>query len=170
MKRLYLLLLFALTLTSSSFGQNKNKSSKPKTGTTQPDKLIGAWKIIEYSDFDTLTGKWKDRYGQHPRGYFVYTKNGIVVISISTDNPMKISEDSVKKLSVNYHQMYYNNAFSYFGTYTVDWEKSIITHNVKGGSLLWYIDTDQHRPFKLMGDTLTIGDNKTTRRVLVKTD
>ena len=83
---------------------------------------------------------------------------------------MNVSEDSAKKMNVNYHQMYKNNAFSYFGTYTVDWEKSIVTHYVKGGSLLWYIDTDQPRSFILRSDTLIIGDNKTTRRVLVRED
>ena len=127
-------------------------------------------KIIEYSDFDTLTGKWKDRYGQHPRGYFTYTKSGIVSINISTDNPMKVSEDSSKNMNVNYYQNYYSNAFSYFGTYNVDWKKSIVTHYVKGGSLLWYIDTDQPRVFMLKGDTLTIGDNKETKRILVRAD
>lgn len=73
-------------------------------------------------------------------------------------------------MSVNYYQNYYSNAFGYFGSYKVDWEKSIVTHYVKGGSLLWYIDTDQPRPFMLKGDTLIIGDNKTTRRVLLKAD
>ena len=170
MKKLYLLLLFSLTLTYNSFGQYKTKSSDPKIDMTQPDKLIGTWKIIEYSDFDTLTGKWKDRYGQHPRGYFTYTKSGIVSINISTDNPMKVSEDSAKNMNVNYYQNYYSNAFSYFGTYNVDWKKSIVTHYVKGGSLLWYIDTDQPRLFMLKGDTLTIGDNKETKRILVRAD
>ena len=80
MKKLYFLLLVSLTLTFNSSGQNKTKSSDLKIGSTQPDKLTGTWKIIEYSDFDTLTGKWKDRYGQHPRGYFTYTKSGIVSI------------------------------------------------------------------------------------------
>ena len=170
MKKLYFLLLVSLTLTFNSSGQNKTKSSDLKIGSTQPDKLTGTWKIIEYSDFDTLTGKWKDRYGQHPRGYFTYTKSGIVSINISTDNPAKISEDTAKNMSVNYYQNYYSNAFSYFGTYNVDWKKSIVTHSVKGGSLLWYIDTDQPRPFILNADTLTIGDNKKTRRILVRAD
>ena len=45
-----------------------------------------------------------------------------------------------------------------------------LTHHVKGGSLPWYIDTDQPRSFNLKGDTLIIGDSKTWKRVLVKTD
>ncbi|MEO5583164.1 MAG: lipocalin-like domain-containing protein [Saprospiraceae bacterium] len=164
------ILLIVLTLTFNSFGQNKSKTKKASNKEPQSNKLVGNWRIVEYSDFDTLTGKWKDRYGQHPRGYFTYTQSGIVNINISTDNPMRISEDSAKKMSVNYFQIYKYNAFGYFGTYTVDWEKSIVTHHVKGGSLLWYIDTDQPRQFVLKGDTLIIGDNKTTKRMLVRVD
>jgi hypothetical protein len=170
MKKLYLLLLFSLVLTLNSSAQNKAKSGGPRTGMAEPGKLVGTWKIIEYADFDTLTGKWKDRYGLHPRGYFIYTKSGIVSINISTDSPVKVSEDSAKSINVNYYQNYYSNAFSYFGTYIVDSKKSTVTHYVKGGSLLWYIDTDQPRQFMLKSDTLTIGDNKTTRRVLVRAD
>ena len=39
----------------------------------------------------------------------------------------------------------------YFGTYSVDYDKSIITHHVEGGSLPYYIGTDQERPFSLKG-------------------
>jgi hypothetical protein len=64
----------------------------------------------------------------------------------------------------------YNYSFGYFGTYSVDFGKSVITHHVTGGSLPWFINTDQQRPFTLKGDTLIIGDNKTWKRVLVKED
>jgi hypothetical protein len=29
-----------------------------KTETTNKNKLVGTWKLIEYSDFDTLAKKW----------------------------------------------------------------------------------------------------------------
>ena len=51
-----------------------------------------------------------------------------------------------------------------------DFKKSIVTHHCKGCSLLWYDDTDQPRSFILNGDTLIIGDSKTWKRILVKTD
>lgn len=163
-KRFFIILLLSLTLPLSFYGQNKTKAKK------FPNKLEGTWRIVEYSDWDSLAGKWKDRYGKQPRGYFIYSKSGIVSINISTDHPMKIAEAASKTMTVNYFDMYYSGSFGYFGTYKVDWEKSVVTHYVKGGSLLWYIDTEQPRPFKLAGDTLTIGDNKTTRRVLLKLD
>ena len=170
MKRLYLFLLFVLTLTSSSFGQGKIKSSKPKIATTELENLIGTWRLIEFSDLDSATLQWTYRYGKNPKGYFTYTKSGIVNLNISAETPLKISEDSAKNYNINLLNWVNHTSLGYFGTYTVDFNKSIVTHHVKGGSLPWYIDTDQPRQFVLKGDTLIIGDSKTWKRVLVKTD
>lgn len=168
MKRLFLLILFGLTLTSNSFGQNK--SSKSKTETTHLDKLIGTWRLIEFADLDSATSQWTYPYGKNPKGYFTYTKSGIVNLNISAETPLKISEDSAKNYNINLLNWVNHVSLGYFGTYTVDFNKSIVTHHVKGGSLPWYIDTDQPRQFVLKGDTLIIGDSKTWKRVLVKTD
>jgi hypothetical protein len=170
MKRLYLFLLFVLTVTSSSFGQGKIKSNPPKTRTTQLDRLIGTWRLIEFSNLDSATSKWIYPYGKNPKGYFTYTKSGIVNLNISAETPLKISEDSAKNYNIKLLNWVDHFAVGYFGSYTVDFNKSIVTHHVTGGSLPWYIDTDQPRQFILKGDTLIIGDSKTWKRVLVKTD
>jgi len=170
MLRFQLLLLFTLTLISNLFGQNKIKSGKINKVETQVSKLVGTWKLIEFSDLDTITGKWKYDYGKHPKGYFTYTKAGIVNLNISADTTLPISEDSAKNYNVNLLKWLYNYSFGYFGTYSVDINKSIITHHVTGGSLPWFVDTDQQRPFILKGDTLIISDNKTYRHVLIKVD
>ena len=59
-----------------------------------------------------------------------------------------------------------NDYLAYFGTYTVDAEKHVVTHHVEGSLAPDYTDTDQPRSFKLQGDRLEIGDGKTERRVL----
>lgn len=164
------LLVLCLTITSFSSGQGKIKSKHIDKANTQATTIIGTWKLIVHTDLDTISGKWFYRYGENPRGYFTYTKNGIVNLNISTDNPMKISEDSAKKYAVNLHAYLSTNAVGYFGTYTVDVERSIVTHHVKGGSYPWYFETDQQRPFILKGDTLIITNNKTWKRVLVRVD
>lgn len=132
--------------------------------------LVGTWRLIEFSDVDTLTGIWGYRYGKNPRGYFTYTKTNIVNLNISTGTPLKISEDSAKKINVNLFEYLNTVSLGYFGTYTLDLEKSIVTHHVTGGCLPWYIDTDQPRQFTIKGDTVIIGNNKTWRRVLVRAD
>lgn len=138
--------------------------------TEKNNLLAGTWRLVEFADLDSAANTWKYRYGKNPRGYFTYTKNGIVNLNISTDNPSKISEDSAKHHNMNLLDFIDHVALGYFGTYTVDEKNSTVIHHVKGGSILWYIDTDQPRRFQLNGDTLIIGDNKTWRRVLVRAD
>ena len=170
MKRFHFLFLFALTQTFNSFGQNKKKSSRPNIASTQINKLIGTWRLIEFADLDSGYSTWTYPFGKNPKGYFTYTKNGIVNLNISSETPLKMSKDSAKNYNVNLLNWADNNSLGYFGTYSVDLNKSIVTHHVVGGSLPWYIDTDQRRPFILKNDTLIIGDNKTWKRVLVKED
>ena len=165
-----LIIILILAVQTLGHGQSKNKSKATDRKPAQSNKLVGTWRLVEYSDLDTLTGVWKYKYGQNPKGYFTYTKTFIVNLNITTETPYKFSADSAKHLVMNYYDMTQKNSLGYFGTYSVDWEKSVVTHHVNGGSLPWYIDTDQPRPFTIKGDTVIIGNNKTWRRVLVRAD
>ena len=144
-------------------------SDKKKTNESEKNKLVGTWRLIEYSDFDTVTNKWTHPYGDHPKGYFTYTNSGIVNLNGSAEKPLKISPDSeyTKPLTLG---AVLDNAFGYFGTYTIDSVNSTVTHHVKGGSVINYIGTDQHRQFILKGDTLLIGDPtfQIGKRVLIR--
>jgi hypothetical protein len=131
--------------------------------------LIGTWRVVEIADLDK-DGKWQYRYGDHPRGYFVYDETGHVHIQIMKVPPLapfpeaKLVEG---KLPSPEHALDAYSAYvAYFGTYTVDAEKSVVTHHVEGSLAPDFTDTYQPRPFKLEDDRLEIGDGKTWRRVL----
>ncbi len=159
-----------LVLGIYSYGQNKTDNNKPNSNQVNSNALVGTWRLIEYRDLDTLTGKWTYPYGKNPRGYFTYTSTNIVNLNISADNTLKLTEDSAKTFPISYYNFIENYSFGYFGTYSINWEKSIVIHHVKGGSVIWYTDTDQPRPFIIKGDTLTIGNVKKKQRVLVRAD
>lgn len=171
MKKLKILFLALLTVACASVisGQGKRKIEATDSSALLK-RLIGTWKLLEYADVDPATGNWTYAYSKHPKGFFTYTKTGIVNLNISIDTALHISEDSAKNYNINLLTWVHNYSCGYFGTYTVDFAKSIVTHHVTGGSLPWYVDTDQPRPFMLKGDTLVIGDNKTWKRILVKAD
>lgn len=164
------LTILTITFCHISYGQTKSKTKSIENSQILLNKLIGTWKLIEFADLDSTTDKWEYAYGKHPKGFFTYTKTGIVNLNIPVDTALTISEDSAKNYNVNLLKWVYNYSFGYFGTYSVDFNKSIITHHVTGGSLPWFVETDQPRPFSFKGDTLVIGDNKTWRRVLIKAD
>jgi Lipocalin-like domain len=170
MIRFQLSLLFVLTIISNSFGQTNVKSGGVNTAGMQETKLVGTWRLVEFANLDSATSTWTYPYGKYPKGYFTYTRNGIINLNICSERPLKISEDSAKNYNMNLLHWVDSNSVGYFGTYSVDHNKSVVTHHVKGGSLPWYIDTDQPRQFILKGDTLIIGDRKTWKRILIKTD
>lgn len=147
-----------------------NSCHTPATKSTQSptNRLVGTWRLIEYMDFDSA-GKPVYPYGLHPKGYFTYTRSGIVNLNISAENPLVFPGDSVYSKAFTLGQLL-DNAVGYFGNYTIDTARSMVTHHVKGGSELTYIGTHQHRQFMFKGDTLFIGDSAFAngRRVLVR--
>ena len=132
--------------------------------------IVGTWRLVYFADFDTVTNSWIFRYGKNPQGFFTYTKSGVLSINISSDNPLKISEEEAKRYKVNLFDYIERNSFGYFGTYTLELNKGRVIHHVKGGTIPWYTDTEQPRQIQLKGDTVIIGDSKTTKRVLVRVD
>jgi hypothetical protein len=135
----------------------------------QEHALIGTWRILEFADLDK-DGKWAYRFGEHPRGYIVYDATGHVHIQIMKvpTLPSFPEANSNKGTSPtpDHALAAYNAYVAYFGTYTVDVEKHIVTHHVEGSLAPDYTDTDQPRPYRLAGDRLELGDGKTWRRVL----
>ena len=142
---------------------------KGKINEREKNKLVGTWRLIEYSDFDTVNNRWTHPYGDHPKGYFTYTNNGIINLNGSAEKPLDIPPDSeyIRPLTLG---AVLDNAWGYFGTYSIDSINSVVTHHVKGGSVISYIGTDQHRQFIIKGDTLLIGDPtfKVGKRVLIR--
>ena len=149
----------------------QNKTSPIQDNSKKDDttrNIVGTWKLIEYADLNEEEGKWEYPYGK-VKGYFTYTKNNIVNLNLSNEIPMDLSRDSFSTKKMTYKDVW-TNSVGYFGKYSIDYEKSILTHHVEGGSLPWYVGTDQKRPFYFEGDTLVIGYKNDWIRKLIKVD
>jgi len=131
--------------------------------------LIGTWRLVQFTDLDK-EGRWVHRYGEHPKGYFVYDATGHVHIQIMRVPPLapfpEANSVEGKAPAAEHALAAYSAYFAYFGIYAVDVQKHVVSHHVEGSLAPDFIETDQPRPFKLEGDRLEIGDGKTWRRVL----
>lgn len=131
--------------------------------------LIGTWRVVEFADLDK-EGKWVYWFGEHPRGYLIYDATGHMHIQVMKVPPLAAFPESDWDVgtppSPEHAVAAYSAYEAYFGTYTVDEAKHVVTHHVEGSVHPDYIDTDQPRPYRLQGDRLEIGDGKTWRRVL----
>ncbi len=150
----------SLLLVTVAFAQGPTEGAR---------SLAGTWRVIEFADLDS-NGTWQYPFGEHPRGYFVYDPTGHVHIQIMKVPPLAPFPEAKtadgKPPTPEHALAAYNAYVAYFGTYTVDEAKHVVTHHVEGSLAPDYTDTDQPRPFKLQGDRLEIGDGKTWRRVL----
>jgi len=113
------------------------------------DAMIGTWRVVEFADLDK-DRKWQYRFGENPRGYFVYDVTGHVHIQIMKVPPLppfpeaKLTDG--KPPSPEHALAAYTAYVAYFGTYKVDAEKRVVTHHVEGSLAPDFTDTHQPRP------------------------
>ena len=169
--KFFIISIFIFGCLQHSFSQESNNFNKKKKS-TQTNPLAGTWRLISFLDFDSAVNNWVQPYGEHPQGYFTYTKSGVMNLNVSSQQPLNFSADSAAKRCFTIPELLTINGANYFGTYTIDHQSSTVIHHPKGGNIPWYIGTDQQRRFKIKGDTLFIGDPtfEVGKRVLVRVD
>lgn len=153
---------------SSALAQNTTPAAASQTG-----GLVGTWRLVEFWDRDSATGPFVYRYGQRPTGYFVYDPTGHVSIQIMR-GPESFRVDSargeswfrqatpeeLRRAAADYR--------AYFGTYAVDSDRGEVIHRVEGDSRGLYTGSLQRRRYRLVADSLIIGNDTTARRVLIR--
>lgn len=138
--------------------------------------IVGTWRLVTFEDVEN--GKTIRRFGDKPIGLFVYTADGYVSIQIANpanpaciapakkNGPGRKDDTSLPACTPEQAQTLLDGTVLYWGTYTVDQAAGEVIHHVISDQSNGYAGTAQHRPFKLEGDRLEIGDGKSWRRVL----
>jgi uncharacterized protein (TIGR02246 family) len=138
--------------------------------------IVGTWRLLRFEDVED--GKVVRRFGEKPNGLFVYTADGHVMIQISNPaNPACItpaksalpgpkSDQVLSSCKAEQFERLLDGTVAYWGTYTVDESRGIVTHDVIADVANGYAGTAQPRPFRLDGNQLILGDGKTSIRVL----
>ncbi len=161
-------ILICLTALSCDHVKERSTSSSSAANELKSKRFDGTWRLIEFADLDSATNQWIYPLGRHPKGVSIYTEDSIFNVTLSSEHPLQVPEDSVDTYSVNLMNYIQHYGVGFFGTYSIDIKHSKIIHHVEGGTNPFYIGTDQPRPFILKNDTLIIGDNITWKRVLVR--
>jgi hypothetical protein len=117
--------------------------------------VVGTWKLVSFVTQELRTGKKTSLWGEHPKGYLIYTPEGRMMALIVHEirSPPKVDEDRI-----NLHK----NMAAYSGRYTVEGDK--VVHHVDASWNEAFTGTDQVRFVKIEGDRLTIttAPSKTT--------
>jgi hypothetical protein len=134
--------------------------------------IVGCWQMVEAYDMND-PGKPGKSYpwGKPPLGYWVYDPAGNFALQISINPPLPLVKTKVNpndswwdagQTLTSEMTASFDNYYAYFGTYTVDYKKGVITHDVITDVLRAYTGTKQKRDFKLVGNNELIIGTPTT--------
>jgi hypothetical protein len=116
-----------------------------------PAALLGTWKMTLWQQEVVATGERRDVLGPDPVGYINYCSDGRVyamVVARDREPPAGPAPTDEEKIRL------FNSMLAYAGTYTLEGDK--VVHHIDASSNQAWTGTDQVRPYKLEGDTLTI--------------
>lgn len=103
--------------------------------------LVGAWKLVSYTDTYEHTGKPYFPFGTHPKGEFLYTPDGHFSVDVESDPNGALPPD----LPLPDFDDLKGPYLGYFGTYSFNPSDSSIAYNVAGSSAPAYVMSDVSR-------------------------
>lgn len=118
-------------------------------------ELIGTWKFQSMM-LKADTGKTVYPYGENLLGILIYTPEEYMSALLMDPDRKKFASDDLKNGTTDEIKQAYEKFDAYCGTYTIDEEKSTVTHHVEGAKFPNWVGTDQLRYFELKGDRLYI--------------
>lgn len=129
--------------------------------------LVGTWRLVAYEDHPQGRPV-KYPFGEKPVGLLIYDASGHMAIQVmKVPHPQVASGDELKMTDAE--KIALLDAYvAYFGTYSVDWAKGVITHHVAADLYDVFVGTAQERPFELDGDRLLLHPTWTEDGVTVE--
>lgn len=126
-------------------------SGQTRPAGTDAKKFIGSWRLVE----TTSDGKVRPERGAKPIGMITYHESGWMAAQIQPDRPpvplsgKEPTGDEAKAALFGYT--------AYFGTFTVDEKRKVVTHHRKGSvSPGWEQRPDFERAYEFVGEDRVI--------------
>jgi len=124
-------LVLATALGMSAAGCQSFPAVEPDGGharqRTEHD-VSGVWRLVELHDWDP-DGNEVESLGNQAPGLFVYTPQGAMSLHIMTEQDRKLVDRDTSDAELG---RIYRPYIGYYGTYHVDYDAMIITHNIEG--------------------------------------
>ena len=120
------------------------------------EQLIGAWNLVSWCEIKS------DGTAHVPPddiGKLIYTADGHVSAQIARRHPGRLQNDDWRRASDAEIRTAWESYFGYFGTYTVDSERALITHHVEGAYFPNLVGTDQVRRYRFEDSRLILEAN-----------
>lgn len=128
------------------------------------EQVIGTWELLEYSRKDK-NGERYYPFGEDAIGYLIYTKDGYMSATLSTNNRGQMNytdtgdlhtgtEEEMAKAANSYH--------AYTGRYGVDEKNQTVFHHMEMSLVPNRIGQVQDRVIQIKGNEITITSASTS--------
>ena len=135
------------------FAFTSGASAQMDAASSDPQKLLGTWKLVSYVGEDIPSAAKSDVMGPRPSGYINYGPDGrMIVIIVGSDRKKPVGPIATQEEA----QDLIRSMLAYAGTYTVDSSAKTVTHHVEISWDQSRTGISQVRTYKLDGGRLTL--------------
>ncbi len=117
------------------------------------DELIGTWKLCSY-ELKSKDGECYYLYGNNPKGYLLYDKNGYMSGMISKSDRTPISRGDIHLLPVDEKLSLTDGFYAYSGKYELLKDK--ILHKIEVSFIPNLVSTIEERYFEIVNNKMIL--------------
>ncbi len=117
------------------------------------DELIGTWKLCSY-ELKSKDGECYYLYGNNPKGYLLYDKNGYMSGMISKSDRIPISTGDIHLLSEDEKLSLTDGFYAYSGKYELLKDK--ILHKIEVSFIPNLVSTIEERYFEIVNNKMIL--------------
>lgn len=134
----------------------ENKTVSEQVNQQNYAGLLGVWKFTSYVRKDIETGEVRNVFGDSPRGYLIYTREGRMMVQVIPQHRQLITKQADR---IEHHE----KMVSYSGLFSVSGNKVI--HHVDVAWNEAWVGENQEREFSIDGNQLIITTNPTVYNI-----
>ena len=133
-------------------------SALPRSGGPRPDAasvLVGTWRLVSFES-KTAGGAIRHQLGPAATGRLVYDAAGYMSAQLMDPERPQFASGDLTQGSDTEVRAAVAGYIAYYGTYTIDQTRGVVTHHVQGALFPNWVGGDQTRYFRLDGNRLTV--------------
>jgi hypothetical protein len=136
-------------MSETSFAQGQPQQTAPLK--PMKELIVGSWNLL-LVDTVSADGTRTPNYGPHPRGLTIFTADGHYSLQAMSDiRPKFVANDKLNGTADEYKAAVLG-MISFFGRYTLDEEKKMLTMHLDASSYPNWDGTTQTRPITVLTD------------------
>jgi len=132
-------------------GALQSKLARPDAASA----LVGAWHLVSFES-RTTGGEIRHPLGRAPTGQLIYDADGHMSAHLMDPERPRFAAGDLTQGSDAEVRAAMAGYIAYYGTYTLEQSRGVVTHHVQGALFPNWVGGDQVRHFRMDGDRLTI--------------